>query len=614
MADQVINLVNDAKGENGQTTIDIDALEQVFLGEHAIDNRVAIYSITGPFGSGKSFFLNLFHHYLHDHGLCQTPGHNHELLDRNSLQNVFQTGDGEVASCTKGIYVSKEPHLLEDGEGHQIALFLMDTQGMFDFEDSTSHSSLIVGYSLILSSLQFFNVPGKIDKSHIEFLCGFSEFAQSLQAESGGPPYQHLDFLIRDYEKDTYPLGINGGQKYIEDILDNSNERSKEFKALQNYLTKFNNKVTGFILPPPGLPVKKYKGNHDPCNVGEIEDIFMEKTTELFQHFCSPNNIMTKQIEGEVVNGRMINDFASKIAEKIKDGEVQLAKGYVEGVHHMKMLDLALQLENYYWKEMCSHVKRHQLKNKKQQEISENNFDKEHKDLAEKVLVDYDETAKPGDEEFQQEWRNNVKDVLQQLYEMLKEKISAENEFMKIFAEFSKQLQKGVQLKGNEALKKAGKTAMKKALENIETSKKIPPWCKRELQEKLNEQVQWLCKYVKTKNKTNRIIFGLALGTLLTGAVAAGIGAVAVGVAGTANAAFAGPTLITVVAASNENLSENMKKLYSSIKHVFAKDVGYNLFDDMLDLEPAADDGGSETAFSVSLNIGGNRILFSPTQ
>ncbi|CAK8686327.1 unnamed protein product [Clavelina lepadiformis] len=420
MADQVRNLVNDAKGENGQTTIDIDALEQVFLGEHASDNPVAIYSITGPFGLGKSFFLNLFHRYLHEHGLCQTPGHNHELLDRNRLQNVFQTGDGEVESCTKGIYVSKEPHLLEDDEGNQIALFLMDTQGMFDFEDSTSHSSLIVGFSLILSSLQFFNVPGKIDKSHIDFLCGFSEFAQSLQAESRGPPDQHLDFLIRDYEKDTYPLGIGGGRKYIDDILDNSKERSKEFKALQKYLTKFTNKVTGFILPPPGLPVKKYKGNHDPCKVGDIEDIFMEKTTELFQHFCSPNNIMTKQIEGKRVNGRMINNFASKIAEKINDGEVQLAKGYVEGVHHMKMHDLALQLVNSYWKEMCSHVKRHQLKNKKQQEINENNFDKEHKDLATKVLDEYDKAAKPGDEEFQQEWSNNMEEALQQLYELLK--------------------------------------------------------------------------------------------------------------------------------------------------------------------------------------------------
>ena len=60
------------------------------------------------------------------------------------------------------------------------------------------------------------------------------------------------------------------------------------------------------------------------------------------------------------------------------------------------------------------------MKNREQQEISENNFDKEHKNLAKKVLVDYDKAAKPGDEEFQQEWRNNVEEALQQLYELLK--------------------------------------------------------------------------------------------------------------------------------------------------------------------------------------------------
>lgn len=59
-------LVNLIESEGGKPIqVKVDALKEVLCHPDAVNIPVAIYSIAGPFGTGKSFLLNCFLHLLH---------------------------------------------------------------------------------------------------------------------------------------------------------------------------------------------------------------------------------------------------------------------------------------------------------------------------------------------------------------------------------------------------------------------------------------------------------------------------------------------------------------------------------------------------------------------
>ena len=52
----------------------------------------------------------------------------------------------------------------------QVALFLMDTQGLFDLTASTEKMTTIGTLSFLMSSLQCFNVKEQIHRVHLEHI------------------------------------------------------------------------------------------------------------------------------------------------------------------------------------------------------------------------------------------------------------------------------------------------------------------------------------------------------------------------------------------------------------------------------------------------------------
>ena len=51
-----------------------------------------------------------------------------------------------------------------------MALFLMDTQGIFDHNTSERNQTFLGTFSFLLSSFICFNVQNKIDPAHLEFV------------------------------------------------------------------------------------------------------------------------------------------------------------------------------------------------------------------------------------------------------------------------------------------------------------------------------------------------------------------------------------------------------------------------------------------------------------
>ena len=146
--------------------------------------KVGVVSVVGAFRTGKSFLLNFFLRYLRHgrvddlseawmtrDGLTMSEGNMNQAAAtatahsdadpdatlegaNSSNQRSFGWRGGEQRQTT-GIWMWSQPfirHCARSGE--DIALILVDTQGMFDNETSMTSTAQIFGLSTLISSYQ----------------------------------------------------------------------------------------------------------------------------------------------------------------------------------------------------------------------------------------------------------------------------------------------------------------------------------------------------------------------------------------------------------------------------------------------------------------------------
>lgn len=168
------------------------------------DMKVAIVSVVGAFRTGKSFVLDLFLRYLRhaSHGRvlkegveavegdawkdwvrAGVEGSGEAKLEGNS--NLEQTYGEKGFSWragrkrnTTGIWMWEAPFLRTSDTGEDIAVFLIDTQGMFDSETSQMLTASIFGLSTLLSSYQIYNVDKRVQEDNLQHLALFTEYGR----------------------------------------------------------------------------------------------------------------------------------------------------------------------------------------------------------------------------------------------------------------------------------------------------------------------------------------------------------------------------------------------------------------------------------------------------
>ena len=62
--------------------------------------------------------------------------------------------------------------------GEKVAVVLMDTQGMFDFQTSKELTAAIFGLSTLISSYQVYNLAKQIQEDKLQQLHYFTEFSR----------------------------------------------------------------------------------------------------------------------------------------------------------------------------------------------------------------------------------------------------------------------------------------------------------------------------------------------------------------------------------------------------------------------------------------------------
>ena len=104
-------------------------------------------------------------------------------------------------------------------------MLLMDTQGVFDTNTNTKHSTCIFSMSVLLSSIQIFNLKQVIagdDLTNLQLFVGIGRIACS-ENDTKSPgniskPFQDLIFLVRDWSfPHECPYGWDGGQKMLDE-------------------------------------------------------------------------------------------------------------------------------------------------------------------------------------------------------------------------------------------------------------------------------------------------------------------------------------------------------------------------------------------------------------
>ena len=126
-------------------------------------------------------------------------GNKHWYDKTDTLGNDgFHWRAGEERDTT-GIWMWSHPYLIQN-----LAVLLVDTQGMFDNETTMILTTSIFGLSTLLSSYQIFNVDKKIGEDSLQQLALFSEYARSamVKATAGQieKPFQRMEFLVRDWQ------------------------------------------------------------------------------------------------------------------------------------------------------------------------------------------------------------------------------------------------------------------------------------------------------------------------------------------------------------------------------------------------------------------------------
>ncbi|KAJ0391903.1 hypothetical protein ATCC90586_012027 [Pythium insidiosum] len=347
-ARQIVS-IND-EGTNFE--LDEKALHEIFDKLRAVpeDMKVAIVSVVGAFRTGKSFVLDLFLRYLRfgseSRLLDLTAASNEQEWKKWLHANVDNHDEGKLEGNsnmeqthgekgfswragrkrnTTGIWMWETPFIRKSQTGEDIAVFLIDTQGMFDFETSQMLTASIFGLGTLLSSYQIYNVDKRMQEDNLQHLALFTESGRLDKAsssvstksddahtegedddddESSLPrPFQLLEILVRDWQdfsrNQTLAEKRDDMKQYMKELL--SLRKQKDLADMREQIHSCFERVDCFLLPHPGYAVteREYDGA-----VSAFDDRFLELLSAYLDDVFDAKHLFPKKIHGMPVSSR----------------------------------------------------------------------------------------------------------------------------------------------------------------------------------------------------------------------------------------------------------------------------------------------------------------------
>lgn len=302
---------------DGTLELDEAALADILLAPRVRDKPVAIVSVAGAFRMGKSFLLGFFLRYM------RSKDKDNWLGDPDAPLTGFK-GRGGCDGDTKGVWVWSEAFLVTTRHDDQIAVLLMDTQGAFDCESTTSESATVFAFSTLMSSVQVYNLSRNIQEDNLQYLEYFTDYAQLAQQEQQGTPakpFQKLLFLVRDW---CYPVdaayGAKGGEELIQKRLHIPTNMAKELKMLRQRIRSCFAVIDCFLLPHPGEKVsteKEFDGR-----LSGIAATFTEHLKDLVPSLLAPDKLLVKEVNEQKISCKKLLEYLKAYIGVFRSGKL----------------------------------------------------------------------------------------------------------------------------------------------------------------------------------------------------------------------------------------------------------------------------------------------------
>jgi actin-like ATPase involved in cell morphogenesis len=277
---------------------------------------IYLLSIAGASRQGKSFLMNVILHYLEELEKGAGGGGVDAWDSIASLHSLdgFHIENRNVRD-TIGFWTWSKPFIFKQSNGQEIAILLMDTQGVFDKFSTKREWAMIVGLSLLTSSCLIYNLQNNLLEDNLDIFTNFAEFGMlSLQGnENATSVFQKLLFLIRDwgFPNDT-PYGAVGGNAFIQEQLKVIPEIPEELQKVRKTLRIVFEEIECFLLPHPGAAAKEnnYRGSLLP-----LEPVFRGHLKSFLENLIIIDELKPLHIGGNPVTGVELMAYFSKYIE-----------------------------------------------------------------------------------------------------------------------------------------------------------------------------------------------------------------------------------------------------------------------------------------------------------
>ncbi|KAF4530060.1 hypothetical protein B566_EDAN013964 [Ephemera danica] len=301
--------------KDNKMTLHEDVARKVLGSEKARNRPVAVISIAGMFRKGKSFFLNFILRYLKSRDdpqwIDSQYGH---------LEGFDWRPDHE--GVTSGIIIWPEVFVVNN-----VAIVLIDTQGLYESNKNTVEDTYIMVLSFLFSSLQILNHQEGLNSTDLKNFEFFAKYGIALESKTTKiKGFQNLMFLIRDWKfENLHAYGLKSGNEYLDHFLKTT--INEELHSVRETLKQFEG-VDCFLMPYPGETVARhpdFKGS-----MKQIESSFLDNMKDLVEGLIA--NVKPKKLLGKEANGECVIQFMKNYIERLNCGDLPPPKSVIQTI------------------------------------------------------------------------------------------------------------------------------------------------------------------------------------------------------------------------------------------------------------------------------------------
>ncbi|PZC76803.1 hypothetical protein B5X24_HaOG204120 [Helicoverpa armigera] len=399
-------------------------LQELLLREDLKDRPVVLVSVAGAYRKGKSFLLDFFLRYLDQTYNNGVGGGEWLGADAESLKGFSWRGGSD--RHTTGIHLWSQPFKATTPDGEKVVILLMDTQGTFDSNSTVKDNATVFALSTMLSSVQIYNLSQNIEEDDLQHLQLFMEYGRVAKDEIGGKPFQHLQFLVRDWSFPyDHPYGSEGGQQLLNKRLTVKESQHEELQRVRQDIARCFEEVTCFLMPYPGRKVST-----DPDFTGKLSDIdpeFQKALQQLVPMLLQPSRLVTKKIAGQTVKARDLLNYFKSYVEVFNSEELPHPMTILQATAEANNTSASAEARNVYetlMEEICGGTKPY---------LPKDSLDIEHQKCLNKALHAFDSKKKMGGDDMAAKFKEQLVKDIEDLYTQL----SAHNEGKNLYRMFS---------------------------------------------------------------------------------------------------------------------------------------------------------------------------------